>query len=332
AAPLAPAPPELKELGIERMIVSIRADVGALGVRYDRFFSERSLFTDRTYEHTMDLLRERGHVTEKEGAVWFTAPQLGQDRDNVLVRSGGSPTYFASDIAYHYDKFVLRAFDRVIDVWGADHQGHVARMKTAVDALGIDPERLTILLYQLVTVKRGQQVVRLSKRSGDIISMREVVEEVGADACRFFFLMRSPDSAMDFDLELAKEQSNENPVYYVQYAHARIAGILRKAAEEGVDYAPGDVALLRHPAELALIRTMLIYPELIEAAAERLEAHGLPYYAKQLAQDFHVFYTECRVVSEDVALSRARLKLVKAAQTVLANVLGLMGMSAPERM
>ncbi len=322
----------LKELGIARMLDSIRDDLAALGVRYDRFFSERSLFTDHTYEKTMDLLRERGHVSEKEGAVWFTAPQLGQDRDNVLVRSGGSPTYFASDIAYHYDKFVLRAFDRVIDIWGADHQGHVARMKTAVDALGIDPERLTILLYQLVTLKRGQTVVRLSKRSGDIITMREVVEEVGADACRFFFLMRSPDSAMDFDLELAKEQSNENPVYYVQYAHARIAGILRKAAEEGIDCTAGDVALLRHPAELALIRSMLVYPELIEAAAARLEAHGLPHYAKQLAQDFHVFYTECRVVSEDAALSQARLKLVKAAQTVLANVLGLMGMSAPERM
>ncbi len=332
APPGEPAPPALKDLGIERMLDSIRDDLAALRVRYDRFFSERSLFADHTYEKTMALLRERGHVTEKEGAVWFTAPQLGQDRDNVLVRSGGSPTYFASDIAYHYDKFALRGFERVIDIWGADHQGHVARMKTAVDALGIDPERLTILLYQLVTLKRGQQVVRLSKRSGDIITMREVVDEVGADACRFFFLMRSPDAAMDFDLELAKEQSNENPVYYVQYAHARIAGILRKAAEEGVDYTAGDVALLTHPAELALMRTMLRYPELLSDAAARLEAHGLPYYARQLAQDFHVFYTECRVVSEDAALSQARLKLVKAAQTVLANVLSLMGMTAPERM
>jgi len=326
-------PEALRDLGVEYMVRAIGADLGLLGVRYDRWFSERSLFApEGTYERTMALLRERGHVTEKEGAVWFTAQELGQDRDNVLVRSGGAPTYFASDIAYHHDKFALRGFDRVIDIWGADHQGHVARLKTAVNALGVDPERLTILLYQLVTLRRGAEVVRLSKRSGDIITMREVIEEVGADACRFFFLMRSPDAAMDFDLELAKKQSNENPVYYVQYAHARIAGILRKAADEAIDYANGDVALLVHASELALIRRMIQWPELIEAAAQRLEAHGLPHYAMQLAQDFHVFYTECKVISDDLPLSHARLKLVRAAQTVLANALRLMGMSAPERM
>ncbi|MHB8573987.1 MAG: DALR anticodon-binding domain-containing protein, partial [Dehalococcoidia bacterium] len=213
-----------------------------------------------------------------------------------------------------------------------DHHGHVARLKNAVAALGVEPDRLTILLYQLVTLRRGAEVVRLSKRSGDIITLREVVEEVGADACRFFFLTRSPDSTMDFDLELAKKQSNDNPVYYVQYAHARIAGILRTATERGLDPAAGDVQLLAHPAELSLIRKMLQLPELLDLAARKLEVHHLPHYAQELAGEFHVFYTECRVVTKDEALSQARLKLVLAAKIVLARVLHLMGMSAPERM
>ncbi|HEY8492114.1 MAG TPA: arginine--tRNA ligase [Dehalococcoidia bacterium] len=328
-----PPPPELADLGIQGMLARIRADLEALGVRYDVWFSERDLYRPGgLYEQTMALLRERGYVVEKEGAVWFTSSGLGDDRDNVLVRSSGEPTYFASDVAYHYDKFVVRGFDRVIDIWGADHQGHVGRVKAAVAALGVDPDRLDILLYQLVTLRRGKEVVRLSKRGGDIITLREVVDEVGADACRFFFLARSHDSQMDFDLELAKRQSNENPVYYVQYAHARIAGILNHAAERNIDYADGDVSLLRHPAELALIRKMLQLPELIEAVARALEPHHLPHYATDLATEFHQFYTECRVVSDDLALTKARLKLVEAARLTLARTLHLMGMTAPERM
>jgi arginyl-tRNA synthetase len=328
-----PVPPELAELGIHHMVTSIRSDLEALGVHYDVWFSEKDLYRPGgLYEQTMALLREKGYVVEKEGAVWFTSAGLGEDRDNVLVRSSGDPTYFASDIAYHYDKFIVRGFDRVIDIWGADHQGHVGRVKTAVEAIGVDPDRLDILLYQLVTLRRGKEVVRLSKRGGEIITLREVVEEVGADACRFFFLSRSHDSQMDFDLELAKQQSNENPVYYVQYAHARIAGILNHAAERGVDYADGDVSLLGHPAELALIRKMLQLPELIESVAKALEPHHLPHYAMDLATEFHQFYTECRVVSDDEALTKARLKLVEAARITLARTLHLMGMTAPERM
>ncbi len=271
---------------------------------------------------------------EREGAVWFVSSALGDEKDNVLIRSTGAPTYFASDVAYHYDKFLRRGFDRVINVWGADHQGHVPRMKAAAAALGVDPERLTIIIYQLVTLKRGDKVVRLSKRAGEIITLREVVEEVGADAARFNFVARAAASHIDFDLEMAKRQSAENPVYYVQYAHARIAGILSHAAERIGDYADGDVSLLNHESELALIRKMLQLPELVESIALSLEPHQLPYYAVELATAFHDFYEKCRVVSDDVPppLSKARLKLVAAAQQVLARALGLMGMSAPERM
>jgi len=328
-----PVPAELREIGIERMIASIRADLESIGVRYDRWFSERSLFgQDGTYEKVMAILRRHSNVVEKEGALWFTAKDLGQDRENVLVRTGGAPTYFATDIAYHYDKFVVRGFDEVIDVWGADHHGHIARLQTAVQALGVDSERLTILLYQLVTLRRGEEVIRIGKRSGNLVELREIVQEVGADASRFFFLMRSPDSTMDFDLELAKKQSNENPVFYVQYAHARIAGILRTAAERGIDYTNGDVALLTHVNELQLIRRMLVLPELLDIAVRKLEVHHLPHYAQELAAEFHAFYTECQVVSDDEPLTRARLKLVMAARTVLARVLHLMGMTAPDRM
>jgi arginyl-tRNA synthetase len=325
-------PPEVHELGVQMMLASIQGDLDAMGVRYDNWFSERSLYSADTYQRAMAVLRDRGYVAEREGAVWFVSTALGEEKDNVVVRSTGAPTYFASDIAYHFDKFVLRGFDRVINVWGADHQGHVPRMKAAVSALGIDPERLTIIIYQLVTLKRGDEVVRLSKRAGEIITLREVIEEVGADAARFNFVSRAADSHMDFDLELAKKQSAENPVYYVQYAHARIAGILAQATDKVADYSDGDVALLTHEAELALIRKMLRLPELVESIALSLEPHQLPYYAVELATAFHDFYEKCRVLSDDIGLSKARLKLVCAAGITLARVLGLMGMSAPERM
>jgi arginyl-tRNA synthetase len=280
----------------------------------------------------MKLLHQGGYVADKEGATWFVSTALGENKDNVLVRSDGTPTYFASDIAYHYDKFVNRGFERVINIWGADHQGHVSRMRAAIEALGIDPARLTIIVSQMVTLKRGEQVVRLSKRSGDIITLREVLEEVGPDACRFFFLSRAADSQMDFDLELAKRQSLDNPVYYVQYAHARIASILRLAQEKGIDYGEGDVSLLVTEPELSLVRKMIVLPEVIETVASTLEPHYLPYYAQELATVFHSFYMQCRVVSDDEALSEARLKLVKAAKHALSKILRLMGMTAPDRM
>ena len=327
-----PYPPEVHDLGVEMMLDTIKRDLAGIGVHYDNWFSERSLYKTGTYEKTMALLRENGYVAEREGATWLVSSSLGEEKDNVLVRSTGAPTYFASDIAYHYDKFLIRGFDRVINIWGADHQGHVPRMKAAVAALGVDPERLTIIIYQLVTLKRGDAIVKLSKRAGDIVTLREVVEEVGADAVRFNFVSRAADSHMDFDLELAKRQSAENPVYYVQYAHARIAGILTQAQERIPDFSDGDVALLTHEAELALVRKMLRFPELVEDVATNLEPHQIPYYAVDLATAFHDFYEKCRVLTDDEAMSKARLKLVSAAKATLARALDLMGMSAPERM
>jgi arginyl-tRNA synthetase len=280
----------------------------------------------------MSLLEEKGHTAEKEGAVWFVSTALGEDKDNVLVRSDGSPTYFASDIAYHYNKFIERGFDKVINIWGADHQGHVSRMKVVMGALGIDPERLQIIISQMVALKRGEEMIKVSKRTGELVTLRELVEEVGVDACRFFFLSRSADSQMDFDLELAKRQSADNPVYYVQYAHARISSIMRLAQEKGIDYRQGDTSLLTTEPELDLIRKMLQLPEVMEMVVSTLEPHHLSYYATDMATTFHNFYEKCRVVSEDEALTRARLKLVAGAKIVLAKTLRLMGMSAPERM
>jgi len=325
----------LGEIGLERMLAGIRTDLELMGVHYDNWFSERSLYKDGYFARIMTVLRQGDHLAEREGAVWFEARELGGGKDEVVVRSTGEPGYFASDIAYHYNKFVERGFDWVIDVWGADHQGHVPRMKAMMLALGLDPERLTLIIYQLVTLRRGGEIVRLSKRTGDIITLREVLEEVGPDAVRFFLLARAADSQMDFDLDLAKEESAENPVYYVQYSHARIASILRYAQEQGVTWEGGDVSLLTHPMELALVGQMLLLPEIVEQAALNLAPHHLTYYAQDLASAFHSFYRDCRVVSSDPAdaeLTKARLKLVKVAKLTIARALGLMGVNAPEQM
>jgi arginyl-tRNA synthetase len=324
--------PQLGKLGLGRMIAQIKGDLELLGVNFDVWFSEQSLFDDGQYKKVMELLRQGGYIAEREEATWFVSTALGEDKDNVVVRSDGSPTYFATDIAYHYNKFIERKFDKVINIWGADHQGHISRMKAVVQALGISPERLVVIISQMVTLCRGGEVVKVSKRSGDLITLREVIDEVGADACRFFFAARSADSQMDFDLELAKKQSVDNPVYYVQYAHARIASILRLAEERKIDYADGDVSLLTTEPELTLIRRMLLLPEMVEVVAQTLEPHHLAYYAQELATVFHSFYKQCRVVSDDEALSKARLKLVAAAKITLARTLHLMGMTAPDKM
>jgi arginyl-tRNA synthetase len=323
---------QLGEVGAAKMLQGIKQDLELLNVVFDCWFSERSLYTGGQYSQAMELLQSGAYVAKKENATWFESSALGEDKDNVLVRSDGSPTYFASDIAYHYNKFLERKFDQVIDIWGADHQGHVPRMKAVLKALGCGPEQLKVIICQLVTLRRGEEIVKVSKRSGDIITLREVIEEVGPDPCRFIFLSRSADSQMDFDMELAKKQSADNPVYYVQYAHARIASILRLAKQREIDYSQGDVSLLTSEPELALIRRLILLPEIVERVAVALEPHHLPYYAQDLATVFHSFYKQCRVVSEDQPLTRARLKLVKASQTVLAKVLRLMGMSAPETM
>lgn len=323
---------QIGEVGSARILSGIRADLELLNVEFDSWFNETNLFKEGQYGRVLSLLEEAGYVVRRDNATWFESSALGEDKDNVLVRSDGCPTYFATDIAYHYNKLVERNFDWVIDIWGADHQGHVPRMKAVIRALDKDPEQLRVIICQLVTLRRGKEVIKVSKRSGDIVTLREVLDEVGPDACRFVFLSRSSDSQMDFDIELAKKESADNPVYYVQYAHARIASILRLAQERGVACDGGDVTLLSSEPELALIRRLIALPEVIEEAVTTLQPHQLPYYAQDLATVFHNFYKQCRVLSKDEQLTEARLKLVYAAKTVLSRVLHLMGMSAPETM
>lgn len=336
-----PPAPGLGSLGIEFMIRTIRQTLDSFGVRYDRWYSEKSLYDpEGPYDIAMGILREKGLLADREGALWFSSSELGEDKDNVVVRSDGHPTYYASDIAYHWDKFVRRGFDLVVDVWGADHHGHVSRLKTATKAVGADPEALHILLYQLVFLKRSGEAVKLSKRAGELVTLDELISDVGADAAKFFFLLRSPGAQMDFDLDLAVKQSAENPVFYVQYAHARLCSMLERAREQGLTPDGGDVALLTQPAELALIREMMRLADIIEVVTTSLEPQQLPHYAMSLANAFHAFNdsfkqandASLKVITDDLALSRARLRLVLAARIALARVLGLMGMTAPERM
>ena len=329
----------LSEIGLSKVLVWIRESAGRLGICFDRWYSERSLYEPGgVFDHVIADLRARELTEVKDGAEWLRTQAFGSDRDEVLIRSTGQPGYYASDVAYHYDKFVLRGFDRVIDVWAVDHQNQARRMPHLMRALGLDPARLDIVLYDLVRLYRDGQEVKLSKRSGDIITVDEVAEEVGADAVRFLLLTRSNQAVMDFDLNLAVKQNDENPVFYVQYAHARMASILRTAAERGFDarqWAAGDLALLRQPAELTLLRKMAELPEIIEKAALQLAPHTLVFYAMDLAGTFHAFDRDCRVVSSDpaeAALSCARLRLVAATKAVFAHVLGLTGVAAPESM
>ncbi len=333
----------LSEWGIQRVLREVEEDLGLLRVHFDNWRHERDFYRGdpSLFTQMLERLRAEGYVVEKEGATWFTHPDL--DKDAVLIRSAevipnpeDRPTYLASDIAYLWDKLVLRDFDRAIYIWGADHHGDVPRVKAGAQALGLDPERVILILYQLVTLTRGGEEVRMSKSSGEFVTLRELIDEVGPDPIRYMMLTRTVDVSFEFDLDLAVEQSDRNPVYYVQYAHTRIAGVLRHAVAQGWDpEAPGDPALLTHPAELALIRKMLELPEIIALAAEHLAPHHLPTYATELASLFHAFYHHCRIVSSEPAeedLSRARLMLVRAAKRVLARVLQLMGMEAPETM
>ncbi|MBW7881173.1 MAG: arginine--tRNA ligase [Caldilineaceae bacterium] len=338
AMPKAQALTELREIGEDIVLTALQQELGSLGVHFDSWFREQSLYDDKLVEKALDLLRTQGDLIDKEGAVWFRATNYPKsDKDEVVIRSNGAPTYLASDIAYHYDKFIRRRFDQVINVWAVDHQGHVARMHTVMQALGLDPARLTILLYGLVKLIRDGQEVKLSKRRGNLLTIRDVVEEVGADAVRFNLLTRGPESTIEFDLDLAEQQTNDNPVFYVQYSHARICSILAKAAEVGFDTAApidhAELALLSHPSELALMRKLLELEEQIELAVEKLSPHNLTHYAIDLAKIFNAFYRDCHVVDPaNPAQSRARLALCQATKIGLVKTLGLLGVSAPESM
>ncbi len=304
------------------------------GIHFDSWFSESTLHQgQKTKVHEAILfLRKNGVVYDADGAVWVATTRYGDDKDRVIRRSNSELTYFASDIAYHKNK-LERGYDRLIDIWGADHHGYIARVKAAVAAMGYAPERLDIVIHQLVNLLRDGKPVAMSKRSGEFVTLKEVIEEVGVDATRFFFLMRRSDTSLDFDLEIAKKTSDENPVYYVQYAHTRVCSILRVAKEQGIVMeAVPNVAALTLPEEMELIDQVALYPDLITMAAEKLEPHRINFYLLELAGMVHRYYYKYRVVTEDAALTKARLALMSAIQIVLKSALDLLGVSAPERM
>jgi arginyl-tRNA synthetase len=324
----------LVRYALAEKIGGIKKALAEFGVRYDVWFSEQSLHDAGKVDETLRQLRELGRLYEQDGALWFKATDFGVEKDEVVVRKNGIPTYFAADIAYHRDKFE-RGFDRVINIWGADHHGHVPRMKGAMAALGYDPDALDVVIMQLVRLFRGGEMVRMSKRTGQFVTLEELVEEVGRDAARYFFVMRSADSHLDFDLDLARTQSNDNPVYYVQYAHARICSIFRQLAEQGrqmPDPAGVNLELLREEAELALARHLADFPEEVALAARQLAPHRIARYVHEVAGLLHSFYNVHRVITEDVELSNARLLLMEATRVVLRNALGLLGVSAPDKM
>lgn len=321
----------LVRYALREKLAQMEKNLADFGVTYDVWFSEQSLHESGAIEAALRELQEKGYLYEDQGALWFRATLFGDEKDEVLVRSNGTFTYFASDIAYHKNKFE-RGFDRVINIWGADHHGHMARLKGAMQALGFDPDRLEVVIMQLVRLFKGSELVRMSKRMGEFITLKELMEEVGRDVARYFFVMRSADSHLDFDLDLAKKQSQENPVYYIQYAHARICSILRQADEIVPPARDTILEVLQDPAELALIRKIADLPGEIIFAAIHLQPHRLAHYAHEVAALFHSFYTTCRVLTDDPVLRRARLVLVNASRIVLRNALNLLGVSAPERM
>jgi arginyl-tRNA synthetase len=324
----------LQQLAANRVLERISNTLDRFGVRFDSYMHERVLEEKGEIAAAIDRLREAGAAYEKDGAIWFRSTAFGDDKDRPIVRSNGKHTYFGADCAYLIDKFE-RGFDHIVYVWGADHHGDVARVKGAAQALGYDAERVEIVIYQWVSFLRGGEPVAMSKRAGTFVSLDELIDEVGTDAARFHLLMFSADVTMRFDIETVKAQTLENPVYYVQYGHARIASILRRAAERGVDLRPiGDVdlSLLHHDAELDLLRAVADMPSQVATAAEIRAPHRLTHAAQDLAARFHRFYTDCPVLSDDAELTQARLWLCRGAKQTIANLLGLLGVSAPESM
>lgn len=324
-----------EQIAKQRMLEEQARDLRDFRVEFDRWFSEQSLYEGGAVQATLDALKTKGYTYESEGALWLRSTAFGDEKDRVLVRANRMPTYLTADIAYHRDKYE-RGYDLMINLWGADHHGYVARVKSAMSALGYDASKLIILIYQLVNLYRGAEVVRMSKRAGDLITLREVMDEIGTDALRFFYLLRSHDSTLDIDLELAKEQSEKNPVFYVQYAHARICSIERTAQERGItptDWTETPLEVLTHPAEVSLIKQLADLPHEVMLAGTQYAPHRLTAYALETARAFHSFYTECRVLGAVTeTLQSARLWLVRATRWVLAKTLNLLGVSAPERM
>jgi arginyl-tRNA synthetase len=316
------------------ILEDMKQDLESFGVFFDRWFSEQGLYDSGKVADVIESFRNRNIIYEKDGALWFDTTSHGDEKDRVVVRNNGQTTYFASDIAYHYDKYD-RGFEKVIDVWGADHHGYIPRVTAAIVSGGYRKEQFQVVLVQLVSLLRAGIPVAMSTRAGEFVTLRDVIQEVGRDAARFIFLTRSSDNTLEFDLELAKQKTNDNPVYYVQYVHARICSIVRKSIEMGISViAPDDAALclLNTPEDIALIKMMIKYPEIVRSSAELLEPHRITFYLMELAASFHAYYNRQRVLTDDIPLTLARLYLMKAVRQVIANGLSLLGVSAPESM
>lgn len=318
-----------KERALSEKLAALKEDLAAFNVKYDVWFSERTLHPDKVNE-AVEKLRANGNIYEKDGALWLRSTDYGDDKDRVVIRAGGEPTYLAADIAYHKDKFE-RGFGRVINLWGADHHGYICRVKAAIKALGGNPDNLTIMLLQMVSLLRGGEAVKMSKRTGESVTLAELIEEVGTDAARYFFVMRSPDSQLDFDIDLAKSQSSENPVYYVQYAHARIKSVFRQAEETGLKESDA-FELLTDESELDLIKKIEEYPREVEKAAADLAPQRIARVAHEMASAFHSFYSRCRIMGVEPQLAGARLALAGKTAQVIRHALSILGVSAPEKM
>ncbi len=316
---------------LDAMLADQRDDLGHFGVTYDRWFSEQSLFDSGAVARALDTLQHNGHLYEKDGARWFRSTAFGDEKDRVVCRENGQFTYFASDIAYHLDK-IERGYDQLIDVWGADHHGYIARVKGALQALGANPDKLTVTLVQFAVLFRGGEKIAMGKRSGDFVTLRELREEVGNDATRFFYVLRKSDQHLDFDLDLAKSRTNENPVYYIQYAYARVCSVYAQCNADEASVAGADPAPLDTEAELALLQKLAEYPEIVENAARELSPHLIAFYLKDLAAQFHSYYNSTRFLVDELAVRNARLALAGAVRQVLVNGLALLGVSAPEKM
>lgn len=322
-----------REQGLKYELAKLQKDLADFRVTFDVWYSETSLYENGKIDEALDALRQNGHVYEEEGAVWFRSTTFSDDKDRVLRKQDGTYTYLTPDIAYHKDKFE-RGYKKVINIWGADHHGYIPRMKAAVEALGINPDQLEVEIIQMVQLYKDGEKMKMSKRTGKAVTMRELVEEVGLDAVRYFFVMRSGDTHLDFDLDLAVSQSNENPVYYAQYAHARISSILRQAAEQGLDMSrDADVSLLTAEKEIALLKKVGDFPQVVAESAEKRLPHRITNYIQELASAFHSFYGAEKVIDKDQeAVSKARLALVKSVQITMKNAFSLIGVSAPEKM
>lgn len=321
--------------GLDSILATIKDDLHDFGVEFDNWFSERSLVISDSINQCIAKLTENDWVYEKDGAQWFRSSDLGDEKDRVLIRENGQATYFASDIAYHLSK-LERGYEKVIDIWGADHHGYIARVKASMQALELAPEKLEILLVQFATLYRGKEKLQMSTRSGEFITLKELQDEVGKDAARFFYIMRKSEQHLDFDLELAKSESNDNPVYYIQYAHARICSVFRQMPDKGYDYnqaeALSELSKLTEPHEIRLLATLARYPDVIENAATAYEPHQLAYYLKDLANDFHTYYNANQFLVENDVIRNARLALIEATKQVIKNGLSLLDVRSPEVM